>query len=206
MDKKKHYVITINRELGSGGRTIGEKLAQKLGISFYDKAVIQGLMDKFGMTVEQIEKLKSQEKPSWWAEMQQRCKSLLDSGHKEKPSTAEMFVTERQILESLASQESCVIAGRSAFLIFREWKNSIHVFIQASTEHRIERLIEKQGLTLAAAVDTIDMVDEGREKYIKQFSDTSRYDTRNYDIVLSIDRLSVDDAVQVILDYVNFAL
>ena len=73
------------------------------------------------------------------------------------------------------------------------------------TEHRIERLIEKQGLTLAAAVDTIDMVDEGREKYIKQFSDTSRYDTRNYDIVLSIDRLSVDDAVQVILDYVNFA-
>lgn len=205
MDKNK-FIITINRELGSGGRTIGEKLAQKLGIPFYDKAVIQGLMDKYGLSVGQIEQLKAQDKTSWWSELQQRCKSLLASGQQEKPSTSEMFLTERQILEKLASEESCVIAGRSAFLIFREWKNSIHVFIQASTEHRIERLIEKQGMTLAAAVDTIDMVDEGREKYLKQFTDTSRYDTRNYDLVLSTDHLSVDDAAQVILEYVNAAL
>lgn len=194
MSNNGKFIITINRELGSGGRTIGEKLAEKLGISFYDKAVIQGLMDKYGLSVDEIERLKAQEKPSWWSNLQQ------------KPSTGQMFETERQILESLAREESCVIAGRSAFLIFREWKNSIHIFIQASAGHRVERLIEKQGMTLAAAVDTIDIVDEGRETYLKKYSNTSRYDTRNYDLVISMDRLSIDDAIQVILDYIHVAL
>lgn len=203
MNKNEKFVITINRELGSGGRTIGEKLAEKLGVSFYDKAVIQGLVEKYGLTVEEIERLKAQEKPSWWGELQERCKALLDSDHQEKPSTSAMFETERRILEGLAREESCVVAGRSGFLIFREWKNSVHVFIQASTSHRIERLVKKHGMNFTAALDTIDEVDEGREAYLKKYSDKSRYDTRNYDIVLSMDRLTEDDAVKVILAYID---
>ena len=197
------FVITINRELGSGGRTIGQKLAEKLGVSFYDKAVIQGLMEKYNLTVQEIEELKAKEKSSWWGELKERCKSLLSSNHQEKPSTDEMFYTERQILESLANEESCVVAGRSGYLIFREWKNSIHVFIQASAGHRVERIMQKQGLSLSDAIDTIDAVDEGRETYMKKHTDRSRYDTRNYDIVLSMDRISEDDAVNIILTYVN---
>jgi len=115
-----------------------------------------------------------------------------------KPTTASMFETERQILESIAKEESCVVAGRTGFLIFREWKNRLNIFIQASTEHRIERLISK-GRTYQDALDTIDVVDEGREEYLKKYSDRSRYDTRNYDIVLSMDHLTEDDAVETIL-------
>jgi Cytidylate kinase len=203
MNKNKKFVITINRELGSGGRTIGRKLAEKLGVTFYDKAVIQGLMEKYHLTVDEIERLKAQDKPSWWSELQERCKSLLSSDHQEKPSTSAMFETERQILESLAHEESCVVAGRSGFLIFREWKNSVHVFIQASTGYRIERLMKKHGMNFTAALDTIDEVDEGREAYLKKYCDKSRYDTRNYDIVVSMDRLTEDDAVKIITTYIN---
>ena len=62
MNKYEKFVITINRELGSGGRTIGRKLAERLGVKYYDKAVIQGLTEKYGLTVEEIERLKAQKK------------------------------------------------------------------------------------------------------------------------------------------------
>ena len=203
MNKNSKFVITINRELGSGGRTVGRKLAELLGVKYYDKAVVQGLTEKYGLTAEEIERLKAQEKPSWWSELQDRCKSLLSANPQPKPSTSAMFETERRILEQLASQESCVVAGRSGFLIFREHPNHLNVFIQASTEHRIERLMKKQGLTYAAALDVLDEVDEGREAYLKKYSDRSRYDTRNYDVVLSMDHMTEDDAVAVIMEYVG---
>ena len=203
MNKNNQFVITINRELGSGGRTVGRKLAELLGVKYYDKAIVQGLTEKYGLTAEEIERLKAQEKPSWWSELQDRCKSLLSANPQPKPSTSAMFETERRILEQLASQESCVVAGRSAFLIFREHPNHLNVFIQASTEHRIERLMKKQGLTYAAALDVLDEVDEGREAYLKKYSDRSRYDTRNYDVVLSMDHMTEDDAVAVIMEYVG---
>lgn len=196
MNKNEQFVITINRELGSGGRTIGRKLAERLGVNYYDKAIIEGLTEKYGLSAEQIEQYKA-EKKSWWSEMKD---SLLGSHGDEpaKPTTASMFETERQILENIAKEESCVVAGRTGFLIFREWKNRLNIFIQASTEHRIERLISK-GRTYQDALDTIDVVDEGREEYLKKYSDRSRYDTRNYDIVLSMDHLTEDDAVETIL-------
>ena len=203
MNKNSKFVITINRELGSGGRTVGRKLAELLGVKYYDKAIVQGLTEKYGLTAEEIERLKAQEKPSWWSELQDRCKSLLSANPQPKPSTSAMFETERRILEQLASQDSCVVAGRSAFLIFREHPNHLNVFIQASTEHRIERLMKKQGLTYAAALDVLDEVDEGREAYLKKDSDRSRYDTRNYDVVLSMDHMTEDDAVAVIMEYVG---
>ena len=67
MNKNEKFVITINRELGSGGRTVGEKLAEKLGVSFYDKAVIMGLEEKYHLTVDEIEKMRNK-KHHWWSD------------------------------------------------------------------------------------------------------------------------------------------
>ena len=66
MNRNENFVITINRELGSGGRTIGEILAHKLGVSFYDKALIKALEEKYNLTAEEIEKMKGRE-IRWWA-------------------------------------------------------------------------------------------------------------------------------------------
>jgi cytidylate kinase len=203
METKEHFVITINRELGSGGRTIGRKLAELLGVKYYDKAIIQGLTDKYGLSAEEIERLKSQEKSSWWENFQDSYRHILQLRKEPKPSTAEMFETERHILEQLASRESCVVAGRSGFIIFRDWKKHLNIFIQAPLEQRIERVMKKQGLTYQAAIDTIDQVDEGRETYIRKYCDRTRYDTRNYDLVINMTGLSEDDAVAIIMEYFN---
>ena len=208
MNKNEKFIITINREVGSGGHTVGRKLAERLGVKYYDKALVKGLTEKYGLTLDEIERLKaSDEKKTWWDEFNRFYHSFTGGPVSEDtPTTASMFETERRILQGLASQESCVMAGRSAFLVFRDWPNHVNVFIQASLNHRIQRVIERQHVTTQHAIDIIDELDAGREAYIRKYSDKSRYDTRHYQLVLSMDDLSEDDAVNVILAYVEASM
>lgn len=207
MNKNEKFVITINREVGSGGRTVGRILAEKLGVKYCDKAVIEGLTQKFGLSPERIEEIKAQKK-SWWNEINNYYQTLVSSAS--KPMDAEvvidsekMFETEKHILQELAAQESCVIAGRSGFMVFRQWPNHLNIFIQASMDHRIKRIMSRRNATLEQAREIIEKVDTTREAYIKKYEDTTRYDTRNYDLVISMDDLSEEDAAELIIDYIN---
>ena len=207
MNKNEKFVITINREVGSGGRTVGRKLAELLGVKYCDKAIVQGLTQKFGLSIERIEEIKAQKK-SWWNDISNYYNTLVNSA--DQPMEAEvkldnkiMFVTEKRILQELASQTSCVVAGRTGFMVFRNWPNHLNIFIQASMEHRIKRIMERQNVTEKVARVIIAKLDVDRETYIKKYEDTSRYDTRNYQLVINMDDLSEDDAVAVIMEYVN---
>lgn len=208
MNKNEKFVITVNRELGSGGRTIGRKLAKRLNVKYYDKALIQGLTKEFGLSVEEIEKIKAQKK-TWWNEFnnyyKKRGSTTMPMEAETVLTTESMMATEKRILQELAAKESCVVAGRSGFLVFREWPNHINIFIQAPMESRIERVMRKQGLSREEAIAAIKKVDKGRETYIQKYADTSRYDTRNYDLVINAAGLSEDDAVEVIMNYIERA-
>lgn len=207
MDTNKKFVVTINRELGSGGRTIGSKLAERLNVKFYDKALIKELTKKFELSVEELEKVKAS-KRNWWNDFAQ---TLLNRNNIEErfnietnvATTENIFRVESQFLKELAADESCVIAGRSGFYIFRNEPNAIKVLIQSTMEKRIERVMEKQGLSEEEAKKVIAKVDKGREKYTQEFSGTSRYDTRNYDLVINVANLTEDEAVDVIMEYIS---
>ena len=207
MNKNEKFVITINREVGTGGRTVGRKLAEKLGVKYCDKAVIDGLTRKFGLTPERIEEIKAQKK-SWWNDINNYYQTLVNSTT--MPMEAEvkldnttMYETEKRILQEVASQTSCVVAGRTSFMVFREWPNHLSVFIQASMEYRIQRVMHRQNVSEQEARDIIAKMDTTREAYIKKYEDTTRYDTRNYQLVISMDGLSEDDAADIILDYID---
>ena len=207
MNKNEKFVITINREVGSGGRTVGRKLSERLNVKYFDKAIVDGLTEKFGLSIECIEKIKSQKK-SWWNDFNNYYQTLINSASlpmeaEVKLDNATMFETEKRILSELAEQSSCVIAGRTGFMIFREWPNHLNIFIQASMEHRVQRVMRRQNVSEEEARDIIARMDTSRETYIKKYEDTSRYDTRNYQLVISMDDLSEDDAVEVIMEYIN---
>ena len=207
MNLKEKFVITINRELGSGGRTVGRKLAEKLGVKYCDKAIVEGLTKKFGLSIERIEEIKAQKK-SWWNDINNYYQTLVGSASmpmeaEVKLDNASMFETEKQILQNLAAHESCVVAGRTGFMVFREWPNHLNVFIQASMAYRIQRVMRRQKVSEQEARDIIAKMDATREAYIKKYEDTSRYDTRNYQLVISMDDLSEDDAAEIILDYID---
>ena len=207
MNKNEKFVVTINREVGTGGRTVGRNLAEKLGVKYCDKAVIDGLTQKFGLTPERIEEIKAQKK-SWWNDISTYYQTLVNSASQPleaevKLDNASLFETEKRILQELATVSSCVVAGRTGFMVFREWPNHLNIFIQASMEHRVQRVMRRQNVTEQETRDIIAKMDASREAYIKKYEDTSRYDTRNYQLVISMDDLSEDDAVEVIMDYIN---
>ena len=198
MNKNEKFVITINRELGSGGRTVGRKLAEKLGVEYYDKAVVKGLQEKYHLSAEQIEKLKG-EKQNWWTEFKRVMQlgpgmsanyylpkigdepDLLDS--------RDVYETEKEILNGIAAEESCVIAGRTGF----------HV----STEFRIARTMRKENVSEKEALKIIEKVDKMRENYVNEFTHTSRYDTRNYQLVITADGKTEDEIVDLIMMYIG---
>ena len=207
MNKNEKFVITINREVGTGGRTIGRKLAEKLGVKYCDKAIVEGLTKKFGLSIEKIEEIKAQKK-SWWNDINNYYYTLVNSASQPmdaqvKLDNESIFATEKRILQELAAESSCVVAGRTGFMVFRQWPNHLCIFIQASMEHRVKRVMKRQNVSEQEARDIIAKLDASREAYIKKYEDTSRYDTRNYQLVISMDDLTEDDAVEVIMAYID---
>lgn len=207
MDRNQKFVITINRELGSGGRTIGRLLAEKLGVEFFDKAHVKALEEKFNLTIDEIERLKGK-KESWWADFM-RVGSI---GHgisytsydrwnvdSLEPTTENVYKAEKEILLGIAEEESCVIAGRLGFFVFKNHPNHFSILIQASMPYRLERIMRKQGLSEAEAKKTIEKVDKMREEYVKKYANTSRYDSRNYNLVINMDGKTEEQAVDIIL-------
>ena len=212
MKQDEKFVITINRELGSGGRSIGEKLAKRLGVPFYDKALIQQLKEKYGLSTEEIERLKGQQH-NWWADFKRSLKLMPSyaapqyiSGKTAMPDfliTDDIFQAETEILKGIADDGSCVIAGRSGFHIFRDHPNHLSILIQASMDYRVSRLMKKQSISAEEARKIIDEVDEGRENYVKKYTGSSRYDTRNYQLVINVDGHTEDEIVEMILMYIG---
>ncbi|MBR0223256.1 MAG: cytidylate kinase-like family protein [Bacteroidales bacterium] len=212
MNTNEKFVITVSRELGSGGHTIARKLADRLNVHLYDKELIKGLCQKFDLTPTSIERLKGQKK-NWLSDFMHfvfpapsavgfaNAEKIREIGKEYNPdvTTEDIFLAETEILRELAAEESCVIAGRSGFFVLKDHPNKLDIFITASRENRIARVMDRQNLDKEMAEEAIDKVDKARENYIQRFSGTSRYDARNYHLCLNVDGMTEDQAVDVIL-------
>ncbi len=206
MNTQEKFVITISREVGSGGRTVGRKLAEKLGVRYCDKQLIKKLTEMFGLNASEIESIKAKKK-NWLEDLFSKItpefgsEMFIPKGVEYAPevTSGEIFNYESQVLEQLAEESSCVIAGRSGFFVLKDHPNKFDVFIHASKPNRVKRIMRKQELSEKEAEEVISYVDKARENYIQQYASTSRYDLRNYDIVLNMDYLTEDQAVDLIL-------
>ena len=118
-------------------------------------------------------------------------------------TTDEMFKTETLILQDLAVEKSCVVAGRSGFHVFRYHPNHLSILIQASMESRVERVARKQNMSKEEARKTIERVDKMRENYVKKYTGTSRYDTRNYQLVIAADDKTEEEIADIIMQYIG---
>ena len=214
MDTTQNFVITISRELGSGGRTVGRLLAQELNVRYSDKELVQELMKRFSLTASGIEKLKG-EKKTWISDFIQmvapvpKMSMLIDKDEKfltefrPDVTSADIFKAESEILQAIAAECPCVIAGRSGFFVLKDCPNKLDIFITASREHRVERVARKQNLTPEQAGLLIDQIDKERDNYIRSFAGVSRYDLRNYQLVLNMDNLTEEAAVALILKFIG---
>ena len=205
MNTNEKFVITISRELGSGGRTVGRKLAAALDVRYSDKELIGQLMKQFNLTASGIEQLKGKKK-NWISDFitfvapVPKVGMLVDTDSRYvqefRPdlTTDDLFKAETEILEGIAEEGSCVIAGRSGFFVLKDRPNKLDIFITASPEHRIERVMRKQQLSREEAETAIENVDKARDNYVQRYTGKSRNDARNYDLCLNMDQLADEDA------------
>lgn len=180
------FVVTIGREFGTGGRQIANELAKILGVQVYDKGLLRQLEERYDMTQEQIDHVKSLKK-SWWYET----------------ISQQLYDDEEFIVRSLAEKESCVILGRTGFHIFRENPNAFKVFLIADMPFRRDKVARRLNINEGSADLLISKVDEARENFTKTFSGKSRYDARNYDLVLNVAGLDPQLVAQFIADCVK---
>ena len=208
------FVITISREIGSGGGSVARKLAEKLNVPCADKQLLQSLEEKFNLTRAGIEHLKSSKK-NWFTDLFKRVAptskaSIEVGGHvfssdvvQEDVTLKDIYEAEVEILNAIADEGSCVITGRSAFFILKDRPNKVDIFITASKEARIKRVMDKQNMSREDAIELIQKIDEGRDNYVKRFTGLSRYDMRNYDLILDMDSLTEDEATEKILAFIS---
>ena len=205
MEKPK-FVITINREAGSGGKEIAEKLGELLGVKVYGKEILATIREKYNLTEEDVEKIKAT-KPGWWADF---CRFYKQFGttaaiayESFEVDSKQLYQEEEQLLKDLASQESCIIVGRTGFHIFKDNPDAMRLLIIANPECRVKRLMERQNVDEQGAREIMERADKARENYTKSFAGTSRYDARNYDMVINVSGFSTDQVARFLAENVR---
>ena len=201
-----NFVITINREAGSGGKEIAEKLGELLGIKVYGKEILASIREKYNLTHEEVEKIKGT-KPGWWADF---CRFYKQFGttaaiayESFEVDSRQLYQEEEKLLKEIAQQEPCIIVGRTGFHIFKDNPDAIRLLLIADPEARKKRLMRKQNVDEKEALEIIERVDKARENYTKAFAGTSRYDARNYDLVINVTPFSTDQVAQFLAENIR---
>ena len=196
MDK---YIITISREYGSGGRHIGELLANELDIPFYDKEIIQMASEKSGMSAGFIEKSDESIPNTFLHNLKYSTYSSYDSiTYYDTPVTDKVFLAQATVIKELAAKGSCVIVGRCANYILRNEPNLVAIFVRGKLEDRVRHAIEHYDLSAHNAADRIRRIDKSRVNYYKYYTSRQWGNIENYDLVVNTSFTGVDGAVAVI--------
>ena len=179
----KHIVVTISREYASGGRYVGKILADKLGINFYDKELIDLAAKESGLANKYIEE---KEEESRKTENDDR-----------------IFIAESKVIKNLAKTESCVIVGRCADYILKDNKDIMKVFLYSDEESKINRAVKYYGLNKKKALKQINKINKEREKHYKFYTNREWKDYHNYNLIINVDSKGVEKTAEYIKEYLN---
>ncbi len=184
-------IITISRQFGSGGRTIGRMAAEKLGIPCYDHELIDKITEESGLLKTFVESNAEDVQGGWFAMMTGRDfygHSLQD----------DLYLAEARVIRELAEKESCVIIGRGADCILADHDNVLKVFIHASIEKRTERARTQYGLQIDDPESFLNEKDKRRKAFYQLYCDRKWGAIRNYHIALDSGELGLDRCVDLI--------
>ena len=187
-------IITIGREFGSGGRTIGREVAKKLGIPCYDQELIEKMAEESGFTPEYVEKESENASLGSWA-----ASALGMDGTYTAPTNQDrLWAVQSRIIREIAEKESCVIVGRCADVILEDKADLLRVFIHADFEARAKRIVEKYGETEVPTEKRLRDKDKRRALYYQFYTDRKWGDIENYDIILNSSALGLERCVDII--------
>lgn len=203
---KKHVIINIGRQYGSGGREIGEKLAHRLGLGYYDKQLVYLAAEKTGLDPDLFKRQNEEVKSGIGYVLAHLTQIAAES----MPLSDRLFIATSQTIQSIAQHESCVIVGRCASYVLQDLHKD-HVIIDcfvrnSDEEQRISRVMERNNLSREEALKKIQTTSKGRKQYYERYTDKRWCALEDYDLTLNTARCSIDDAVELIATYVEQVL
>lgn len=194
-EKMNHRIITISREFGSGGRTIGREVAKKLGIPCYDSELIDEIAERSGFAKEYIET------QGEYAKHGSRVLNALDANRAFSTYSIQdnLWMAQRRVILELAEKESCVIIGRCSDYILREQQNCLKVFIHAAMDKRAERIVKVYGETDTLPEKRLKDKDKRRKAYYDLYTDMKWGRIQNYHVTLDSGTLGLEKCTEIIV-------
>ncbi|MCI7737735.1 MAG: cytidylate kinase-like family protein [Clostridiales bacterium] len=197
-------IITIGREYGSGGHQIGEIVAKKLGIAFYDKQIISLAAQKSGLSDEFIANNEQRVKSGLMQNL--AASAAYSSGFFSSqylPLSESIFISQAQVIRDIAAKESAVIVGRCADYVLAGRQNTINVFIHAPKEARVQRIMALYHLDEAAALKAIATSDKERGNHYFRYTDLKWGKAQNYDISINSALMGIEKTAEMLISLAN---
>ena len=192
-------IITLSRQFGAGGSTIGQAVAERLGYYYCDKdMIVRTAIESGNLSPEEI-RYYDEKVPKEFGFGQ----SLFDFYN--KPLDERLFNAQREAIRKVAEKGNCVIVGRNANIILKEYDKSLHVFISASERFRLKRMMGKMpDVPEAKVLERLHSVDKARKKYCKYYTHTEFGNAEFYDLSVKSSTLGIDNCVDIICNAAKF--
>jgi cytidylate kinase len=200
---KENYIITIGRQLGSGGREIGLKLAESLGISFYDKELIRLASEKSGLNEKVFESADEKKRFNiFWGLFGVHSSTQtpeIYSGYYLSNET--LFKIQSDVIRNLAENKSCLFVGRCADYILKEHPQLLSIFLNADRDDRIRRVMDVHGISEKQASERVDKTDKQRESYYNYFSSKLWGAAGSYHLCINTSVLGIEETTAFIRNF-----
>ena len=195
-------IITISRQYGSGGREIGDKLAKRFGIPFYDHALIEMAAKESGFSEKYFE---DPEKNATNSFLYSIVRGMQYQYRNATPWSLEetVYTTQSDIIRKMADEGPCVIIGRCADYILSDYDDVIKIFIKADMDFRIERAIKIDSIDPKEAREHVRKKDKRRMNYYNYHSDRKWGRADNYDISLQTDVIGIENSAKLLINYID---
>jgi len=207
MTPSKSFSISISRQLGAGGSFVGQQLASRLNIFFADRDIVRYAANRLSTFEENLES-REERLLSFWHSL---LKTLPQKDVLTVPAIAsaleytdqELFDTEAEIIKKIAHEHPAVILGRCGHYILRDEPNHISIFLHANQEFRINRIQKLYNLQHDEATKMVEKSDKERAAYCKTFTHKEWMNATNYDLSIDTSKVTLEQAVELILQYIR---
>lgn len=198
------FVINIGRQLGSGGKSVGERIARQLGVQLYDKQLINLAAEQSGLCPELFEKVDEKEAKSLFSTLIGYLRAPFagdDGGMTNVLSNDALFKIQSDVIRDIAARESCVFVGRCADYILREHPRCVNVFITADEDDRCARLCRSHGIAPGEARTMMARTDARRADYYNYYSSRTWGVAATYHLCVNSSVLGIEGTADFVLEF-----
>ena len=200
----KNFIISIGRQLGSGGKEIAEKLGERLNINVYDKTLLEVAAKESGIDATVFETADEQENSGLFGGLFSIHGSIGEympmGGYM---GNDKLFEIQSETIRNIADRENCIIVGRCAEYVLRDHPGMISIFITSDKHDRIRRIMEKEKLDYEKAMEFIEKGDKRRRSYHDYYATTHWGEARSYDICVNSSKMGIDGTVELLYNFIT---